>query len=110
VGKIENVKKEMKINEINILGLSEVRWKNNEDFMSDDKWVIYQIKSNYLFLNQGKTVYKVLTRILLETRKGRPMVTATLLRGRGAEGSKSQKRSGHFFYSDSGKRVTMVQQ
>ncbi len=40
-GKIENVKKEMKRYGINVLGLSEVRWKDASDFMSDDTRVIY---------------------------------------------------------------------
>ena len=40
-GKLENVKQEMKRNNINILGLSEVRWKDNGDFKSEDIRVIY---------------------------------------------------------------------
>lgn len=40
-GKLENVKREMERNRINILGLSEVRWKEEGDFMSDDVRVIY---------------------------------------------------------------------
>lgn len=40
-GKLENVKGEMKRNGINILGLSEVRWKGDGDFMSDDVRIIY---------------------------------------------------------------------
>ena len=34
-GKLENVKREMERMKINILGLSEVRWKETGDFMSD---------------------------------------------------------------------------
>ena len=34
-GKLENVKREMSRNKINILGLSEVRWKEGGDFESD---------------------------------------------------------------------------
>jgi hypothetical protein len=40
-GKLENVKVEMKIMKINILGLSEVSWKDSGDFMSEDVRVIY---------------------------------------------------------------------
>ena len=35
-GKLANVISEMKRGKINILGLSEVRWKNEDDFISDD--------------------------------------------------------------------------
>ena len=37
-GKLENVKLEMKRNNINILGLSKVRWKDIVDFKSEEKW------------------------------------------------------------------------
>lgn len=40
-GKLENVKREMKRYGLNVLGLSEVRWKGRGDFMSDDIRVIY---------------------------------------------------------------------
>ena len=40
-GKLENVKREMKRYGLNVLGLSEVRWKESGDFMSDDVRVIY---------------------------------------------------------------------
>ena len=40
-GKLENVKLEMKRMNLNILGLSEVRWKEGGDFMSDGMRVIY---------------------------------------------------------------------
>src|SRR5579863_8784174 len=40
-GKLENVKEEMIKNGINIIGLSEVRWKEKGNFMSDDIRVIY---------------------------------------------------------------------
>jgi len=40
-GKLENVKLEMKRMRMNILGISEVRWKGVGDFMSDDMRVIY---------------------------------------------------------------------
>jgi endonuclease/exonuclease/phosphatase family metal-dependent hydrolase len=40
-GKLENVKREMKRAEINILGLSEVRWKGQGDFMTDEYRIIY---------------------------------------------------------------------
>ena len=40
-GKLENVKREMTRNKINVLGLCEVRWKGEGDFMSDDVRVIY---------------------------------------------------------------------
>lgn len=39
--KLENVKREMIRNGINILGLSEVRWKEEGDYVSDDIRVIY---------------------------------------------------------------------
>jgi sporulation protein YlmC with PRC-barrel domain len=48
VGKLENVKIEMKENGLSVLGLSEVRWRKENkgeeergDFMSDDVRVIY---------------------------------------------------------------------
>ena len=41
-GKLENVKKEMKRHNINILGLSEMRWKGEGEFDSDDYRVIYK--------------------------------------------------------------------
>ena len=40
-GKLENEKVEMKRNNINILGLSKVRRKDNGDFRSEDIRVIY---------------------------------------------------------------------
>jgi len=40
-GKLENVKREMRRAEMNILGLSEVRWEGIGDFMSDEFRVIY---------------------------------------------------------------------
>ena len=40
-GKLENVKQEMRILKINILGLSEVRWEDVGDFESDEFRVIY---------------------------------------------------------------------
>lgn len=40
-GKLENVKKEMDRLEIDVLGLSEVRWPNNGDFWSGDYRIIY---------------------------------------------------------------------
>ena len=40
-GKLENVQQEMMKNGINILGLSEVRWKEVGDFMSNNIRVIY---------------------------------------------------------------------
>lgn len=40
-GKLENVKLEMRKMNVNILGLSEVRWKDGGDFMSDDFQVSY---------------------------------------------------------------------
>jgi hypothetical protein len=48
MGKLENVKREMKTNGLSVLGLSEVRWRKEKegeeergDFMSDDVRVIY---------------------------------------------------------------------
>jgi endonuclease/exonuclease/phosphatase family metal-dependent hydrolase len=40
-GKLENLKREIQRAEINVLGLSEVRWKGQGDFMSDDYRIIY---------------------------------------------------------------------
>ena len=40
-GKLENIKQEMKTLKINVLGLSEVRWKGVGDFVSDDFRIIY---------------------------------------------------------------------
>ena len=41
VGKLEEVKREMKRYGLNILGVSEVRWKGQGDFNSDGMRVIY---------------------------------------------------------------------
>ena len=40
-GKLENIKREMERNKVNILGLCEVRWKECGDFLSDDIRIIY---------------------------------------------------------------------
>src|SRR3989454_1468360 len=40
-GKLENVKKEMKGNGLNVLGMSEVRWKECGDFESEGYRVVY---------------------------------------------------------------------
>src|ERR1051325_10181823 len=40
-GKLENIKEEMRRNGLNVLGLSEVRWKESGDFESDDYRVVY---------------------------------------------------------------------
>jgi len=40
-GKLENVKEEMRRNGLNVLGISEVRWKENGDFSSDGFRVVY---------------------------------------------------------------------
>jgi exonuclease III len=40
-GKLENIKQETKTLKINVLGLSDVRWKGVGDFVSDDFRVIY---------------------------------------------------------------------
>jgi len=40
-GKLENIKIEMKILDIGILGLCEIRWPDNGDFWSDDIRVIH---------------------------------------------------------------------
>lgn len=41
LGKIENVLREMKMNQINILGLCETRWKNNGDYMENGYRIIH---------------------------------------------------------------------
>ena len=40
-GKLENIKQEMKLNNIDILGLCEMRWKESGDFNSDGFRVIF---------------------------------------------------------------------
>ena len=40
-GKLENAKREMERMKINVLGLSEVRWKDGGEFTSDEVRVIY---------------------------------------------------------------------
>src|ERR1044072_1387838 len=40
-GKLENVKEEMRRDGLNVLGISEVRWKKNDDFNSDGFRVVY---------------------------------------------------------------------
>src|SRR6476469_489354 len=41
MGKLENVKEEMQRNRLSILGVSEVRWKDGGDFVSDGYIVMY---------------------------------------------------------------------
>src|SRR6478609_772011 len=41
MGKLENVKKEMRRNSLSIMGVSEVRWKDGGDFVSDGYRVMY---------------------------------------------------------------------
>lgn len=40
-GKLENLKKEMIINELDILGISEMRWEGSGELWSDDFKVMY---------------------------------------------------------------------
>src|SRR6476469_2190817 len=40
-GKFENVKEEMRRNRLSIMGVSEVRWRDREDFVSDGYRVVY---------------------------------------------------------------------
>src|SRR6478609_9291924 len=40
-GKLQNVKEEMRINRLSIMGVSDVRWKNGGDFVSDGYTVMY---------------------------------------------------------------------
>ena len=40
-GKLENIKREMRRNRLDILGLSEVRWKEGGDFESEEFTVCY---------------------------------------------------------------------
>ena len=40
-GKLENVKEEMQRNRLSIMGVSEVRWKDGGDFVSDGYRVTY---------------------------------------------------------------------
>lgn len=40
-GKLENVKVEITRFDVDILGVSELRWSGNRDFWSDDYCVIY---------------------------------------------------------------------
>ena len=41
MGKLENVKEEMRRNRLSIMGVSEVRWKDGGDFVSDGYRVMY---------------------------------------------------------------------
>ena len=41
MGKFENVKEEMRSNRLSIMGVSEVRWKDGRDFVSDGYRVMY---------------------------------------------------------------------
>ena len=41
MGKLENVKEEMRRNRFSIMGVSEVRWKDGGDFVSDGYRVMY---------------------------------------------------------------------
>src|SRR6476619_7450555 len=41
MGKLENVKEEMRRNRLSIMGVSEVRWKDGDDFVSDGYRVMY---------------------------------------------------------------------
>src|SRR6476619_977155 len=41
MGKLENVKEEMRRNMLSIMGVSEVRWKDEGDFVSDAYRVMY---------------------------------------------------------------------
>src|SRR6476661_5789158 len=41
MGKLENVKEEMRRNRLRIMGVSEVRWKDGGDFVSDGYRVMY---------------------------------------------------------------------
>ena len=41
MGKLENVKEEMRRNRLSIMGVSEVRWKNGGNFVSDGYRVLY---------------------------------------------------------------------
>src|SRR6476469_10143164 len=40
-GKLKNVKEEMRRNRLSIMGVSEVRWRDGEDFVSDGYRVMY---------------------------------------------------------------------
>src|SRR6187399_1664962 len=40
-GKLENVKREMRRNKLNVLGLSEVRWKGAGDQMSEEYRIVH---------------------------------------------------------------------
>ena len=44
-GKLENIKREMERNKVNILGLCEVRWKDCGDILSDDIKIIYSCRT-----------------------------------------------------------------
>ena len=41
MGKLENVKEEMRRNRLSIMGFSKVRWKDGGDFVSDGYRVMY---------------------------------------------------------------------
>jgi hypothetical protein len=66
-GKLENVKQEMNRNKINILGISEVRWKDVGDFESDSIRVIYsggKESQRGVAILLDSTVAKRVTRII----------------------------------------------
>ena len=42
MGKLENVEEEMRRNSLSIMGVSEVRWKDGGDFVSDGYRVLYE--------------------------------------------------------------------
>ena len=82
-GKLENVKREMERYQLNILGLCEVRWKDQDDFMSDDVRVISSGGSEssrgvalLLDKDTADSVTKVIyhsDRLLLVRLKGKPI-------------------------------------
>ena len=45
-GKLENIKREMNRNRLNILGLSEVQWKESKDITSDGIRIISMVASH----------------------------------------------------------------
>lgn len=81
-GTLENVKQEMEMLDVNILGICETRWKNNRDFLSDESRVIYSDGQKYergvgIILDKEKSkcamgYWQLSDRVLLVKLRGRP--------------------------------------
>ena len=82
-GKLENVKREMRRANINILGMSEVRWKGMGDFTSDEYRVIHSggekeqrgmaVMFDKMFSDRGIKVVQQSDRLILVRIKADPV-------------------------------------